>query len=112
MSNVASTSAARRGTGRKKRKQLDGAHDRPGARVPRSVAPPSLHALALVGSRLNQEPHQSGAPSFGPPDYAAEGASLQGQLCAPSLSLLDQLCTVAENEHNAAAQMLSSLAAF
>ena len=72
----------------------------------------TLHALALVGSRLNQEPHQSGAPSFGPPDYAAEGASLQGQLCAPSLSLLDQLCTVAENEHNAAAQMLSSLAAF
>ena len=109
---VVTNPEARRGTGRKKRKQLDGAHDRMGAKVPRSFAPPSLHALALVGSRLNQEPHQPGAPSFGHPDHAAEDSSQQPPLCAPSLSLLDQLCTVAENEHNAAAQMLSSLAAF
>ena len=85
-----------------KRKSLEG-----GSRAARNIHPPSLHALALVGSRLNQnitsaEPEETGHPH-------AHAASCH----APSTpSLLDQLCTVAENEHTAAAQMLSELSAF
>ena len=46
---------------------------------------------------------------------AGEGVAGEKRLSASersSPSLLDQLCTVAENEHTAAAQMLSALSAF
>lgn len=102
--------------------------------VARNVGPPSLHALALVGSRLNQSPHPAAAASSSPwhqssttwsyggdegedegydeaegefSDGAADGADpYQGG--ARQLTLLEQLCTVVETEHTAAAQALSA----
>ena len=86
-----------RGIRKAKRKSLSGA-----ARIPHAVVPPSLHALALVGSRLNQQHIPEELPSpLQPSAY-----------CQQPPSLLDQLCTVAENEHTAAAHMLSVLGAF
>jgi len=100
---------------RKPKRKMEG-----GARMARTLGPPSLHALALVGSRLNQE-------SFAREDAAESESSFvsheqehessfQSQQRHPldcnTPSLLDQLCTVAENEHTAAAQMLSALHAF
>jgi len=94
---------------RKGKRKSDG-----GARIARNLAPPSLHALALVGSRLNQERQE--------PDERAESEySFHSFHSNPpetehperyTPSLLDQLCTVAENEHTAAAHMLSALASF
>lgn len=87
--------AKSRGIRKNKRKSVDGT-----GRAPKNVVPPSLHALALVGSRLNQQPEETPPP-------------LQPSLyCQQPPSLLDQLCTVAENEHTAAAHMLSALSAF
>lgn len=96
-----------RGVRKVKRKAADGLV------LGRSITPPSLHTLALIGSRLNQQPlntdeldgsEQSFQSSF--QSHAPESIS---HSVAPSL--LDQLCTVAENEHTAAAQMLSTLSA-
>jgi len=111
--------------------------------VARNFNPPSLHALALVGSRLNQ----SGVPSSSPyhrssvgssstwsrtvadedfdDDYydddddqdddrrddGSEVTSAQEDAGGSRLTLLEQLCTVAENEHTAAAEALSAFGA-
>jgi hypothetical protein len=94
----------RRSVTRKKRKleRPDGG----AGKLARNVAPPSLHALALVGSRLNQQPYADAASyPDGPPLHSPPAQ-------CPQPSLLDTLCTVAENEHTAAAQMLSSLGSF
>jgi len=90
--------ARSRGGSRKGKRKLDKVDGGPRVAI-RNVAPPSLHALALVGSRLNQQPFR---------DLEDQPPQIQG--LPPSL--LDQLCTVAENEHRAAAHMLSSLSAF
>lgn len=113
-------------------------HDAPrDAKRPTSGVP-SLHALALVGSRLN-DPQPSGARSWAPgaedynpqvPSAASSSArfldddeddldeELDTMAAGTSessgsggLTLLEQLCTVAENEHTAAAQALSAFAA-
>jgi len=101
--------ARSRGGSRKGKRKLD-KMEGGGPRVAiRNIAPPSLHALALVGSRLNQQPFR---------DLEDQPPQIQGLPSSPctqqpaSPSLLDQLCTVAENEHTAAAHMLSSLSAF
>jgi hypothetical protein len=136
-----------------KRAKLDAA-----GRMGRSITPPSLQALALVGSRLNQTEPQ-GAVYGHPGEHRCESASTYTQrsafdapsrrsfdeeeydddddedmrweanfdeprASAPSSdepqmrhtamaveyqpTLLEQLCTVAENEHTAAAHMLSA----
>jgi len=129
----------------KKRKHMDG------ARFARNMAPASLHALALVGSRLNQSPFDVPAAPPRPPSSSychpadlrppsSNGRELEEDedwgddwgedeaedVCedevqttrsstaassAGGLSLLEQLCTVVENEHTAAAHMLSALGA-
>jgi hypothetical protein len=102
--------ARSRGIRKGKRKTMGG------ARVSRTLAPPSLHALALVGSRLNQqstysqpeEEHEESEYSY----HSHQSQQARGEPERSSPSLLDQLCTVAENEHTAAAQMLSALSAF
>ena len=99
--------ARSRGGSRKGKRKLEKLESG-GPRVAvRNVAPPSLHALALVGSRLNlQRDLEDQPPQF----LGAPSSPCQPQSSSPSL--LDQLLTVAENEHTAAAQMLSALAAF
>ena len=92
--------------------------------VARNVGPPSLHALALVGSRLNQSPHPAAAASSSPWHQSSTTWSYGGDEgedegydeaeeefsdgAAGQLTLLEQLCTVAETEHTAAAQALSA----
>jgi len=100
--------AVRRGTSRKKKRKLEGGAAG-GPRVARNMTPPSLHALALVGSRLNQDP---GGPEYALAQPYAMPHTAKSEAPPASPSLLDQLCVVAENEHNAAAQMLSALSAF
>jgi len=105
----------------------------------RNFNPPSLHALALVGSRLNQ----SGASSSSPYHRSSAGSSTAWSRTAADcddydddyeydegddesevtahedqraggahqLTLLEQLCTVVENEHTAAAEALSAFGA-
>lgn len=94
--------ARTRGIRKGKRKHAEG-----GSRTARGIAPPSLHALALVGARLNQGFEEEGYND----DDELASASPSPASCEPP-SLLDQLCTVAENEHTAAAHMLSALSAF
>lgn len=117
---VVSNPDARRGAGRKNKRKLEPTTS-PSSKVARNVTPPSLHALALVGSRLNQEPMGNATDDEVPQPPAAcpephpqthTAPTSAGPSCTPSPSLLDQLCTVAENEHTAAAQMLSALSAF
>ena len=135
-----------------KRAKLDAA-----GRMGRSITPPSLQALALVGSRLNQT--EAPGAVYAPAEQQCESASTYTQRSAfdaPSRrsfdedddddddddedmrweanfdeprasapcsdepmrhtamaveyqpTLLEQLCTVAENEHTAAARMLSA----
>jgi len=87
--------------------------------VARNLAPPSLHALALVGSRLNSSPaedeqydEEDEYDEYEEDEAMAPAAEpVYRPHSAGSLSLLEQLCTVAENEHNAAAHMLSAMAA-
>ncbi len=100
---------------RKGKRKMEG-----GARIARSLAPPSLHALALVGSRLNQqstyseeaEDREESEYSYHSQHSQVMGEVEEQQPERATPSLLDQLCTVAENEHTAAAQMLSALSAF
>jgi len=138
---------------RKAKRKHDGAGgpSRRGVARPRLAAaaePPSLHALALVGARLNQNAPSESAqyqrsstastystysrPSFDDDDDAVAdeqrdfgddddeddedderssehtiGAGVYGG-GGGSLSLLEQLCTVAESEHTAAARALSA----
>lgn len=103
---------------RKPKRKMEG-----GLRIARNLAPPSLHALALVGSRLNQESWQSAlgdapSPEEEQSEHNFSEHSYNSQPSQPTVparvspSLLDQLCTVAENEHTAAAHMLSALASF
>jgi len=99
--------ARSRGGSRKGKRKLDKLEGGPRVAI-RNIAPPSLHALALVGSRLNQ---QSG-PFYDLEDQPPQLLGLPSPQRSTSPSLLDQLCTVAENEHTAAAHMLSSLGAF
>ena len=108
---------ARTRTIRKAKRKGDGA-----MRVARNIAPPSLHALALVGSRLNQSPTED-IHSYYDEDEDEDEDMRPAPVAeytfhrpppmqvAGSLSLLEQLCTVAENEHTAAAHMLSALGA-
>jgi hypothetical protein len=113
----------------------------------RNFNPPSLHALALVGSRLNQSScvpgassvmsyHRSSAASssawsrtagdyddddddYENGDHYDEGddesevttTHYQQGAGANQLTLLEQLCTVVENEHTAAAEALSAFGA-
>lgn len=134
-----------------KRAKLDGA-GRFAVPRPNNSSPPSLQALALVGSRLNQSAYgeggarcdsastyTQGAPSFDAPsrrsydeeeedDYddddddepelrwESSTAPAPASEAPPAIqiggpSLLEQLCTVAETEHTAAAQMLSAFGA-
>ena len=130
-------------------------HDHASAGGARSETPPSLQALALVGSRLNQaiHPPPSGPSDFrrcdsastysytqggggssydapsrrdyddddddeeyelrdgGESDYEAAAPSAEAPSSTHQPSLLEQLCTVTEAEHAAAAQMLSALGA-
>jgi len=82
-------------------------------RTAHTLTPPSLHALALVGSRLNQESDAHGDDEEEESEYSYQSSQApfqdheQSNCATPSL--LDQLCTVAENEHTAAAHMLSAL---
>lgn len=76
----------------------------------RTIAPPSLHTLALIGSRLNQEPWSAEEGEGSEQSFQSSFQSHAPESTAPSL--LDQLCTVAESEHTAAAHMLSALSAF
>ena len=134
---------------RKGKRKADGGGGGGRGVAQRSVAPPSLHALALVGSRLNQTSHNP-ADSSSPYqrstttwssagrdddddddddddeyDYGQDESELTGGVttqgpststsamsgAASSLTLLEQLCTVAENEHTAAAHALSAFGA-
>mmetsp|Transcript_49856 Transcript_49856/g.99176 ORF Transcript_49856/g.99176 Transcript_49856/m.99176 type:complete len:228 (-) Transcript_49856:807-1490(-) len=100
--------ARSRGGSRKGKRKIDKIEGGPRVAI-RNIAPPSLHALALVGSRLNQQ----GLPR----DLEDQPPQIQGLPSSPchhpaSPSLLEQLCTIAENEQQAAAHMLSSLSAF
>jgi len=110
---------ARTRTIRKANRKGDGA-----MRAARNIAPPSLHALALVGSRLNQSPTEDIQSYYDEDEDEVEDEDMRPapvanvafhrpppMQVAGSLSLLEQLCTVAENEHTAAAHMLSALAA-
>jgi len=151
--HAANPDAKTRCVSRKGKRKFDSAGGPSGSRIARNVAPPSLHALALVGSRLNQAREQSYAGKHVRPrpaeassspfdddrrtstfDEAAmeddddeydndddddectsyaptrsEAPSAAGDFHRP-LTALEQLCTVAENEHTAAAKMLSTLA--
>jgi len=130
-----------------KRKHESGAGGR--GVVARNFNPPSLHALALVGSRLNQSVYPPAMPSSSPYHRSSAGSSSTWSRTAAEnddfdydcdedlydderddelgggatsakqapgagahhLTLLEQLCTVAENEHTAAAEALSAFGA-
>jgi len=129
--------------------------EHPGAgRAAQRMQPPSLHALALVGSRLNVNElglaSESGrcesasvatqrapssacvssrrsyeyeddddadsldegyAPAPSSDEPVTHGAGAPSSAFAYQPTLLEQLCTVAENEHTAAAHMLSAFGA-
>lgn len=135
--HIAHPEAKHRTISRKgKRKRADGGGS--GGKLARNMAPASLHALALVGSRLNQSPYDSyGEPSPGGAPYRRpsvfyrphakyadyddefedehedaeddDEATTTASVPAPGgLSLLEQLCTVVESEHTATVQMLST----
>jgi len=101
--------ARSRGGSRKGKRKLEKMETGPRVAI-RNVAPPSLHALAMIGSRLNQSAVRDLEDQ--PPQLQGLPASSPCTQQAASPSLLDQLCTVAENEHEAAAHMLSSLSGF
>ena len=111
----------------------------------RNFNPPSLHALALVGSRLNQSVCVPGGSSVSPYHRSSAASSSAWSRTAADydddydyddyehgdqydddevtttheqqggganqLTLLEQLCTVVENEHTAAAEALSAFGA-
>ena len=88
---VVSNPDARRGAGRKNKRKLEPTTS-PSSKVARNVTPPSLHALALVGSRLNQEPMGNSATDdeplppaacHEPPPQTHTAPTSAGPSCAP-----------------------------